>query len=471
MGIIYYVEPFEIIKFVQKELILFSIFWFLIGALDDFIVDVIWLVRTSYRRLTRYRLSPPMRARELPAPKKSGQLAIFIAAWQEAAVIAAMLKHTKDCWAESNIPYRIFVGCYPNDPATRAEIEKVMRYDPAIELVLCTTNGPTTKADCLNHLWRALIHAEAKQNFKAKAIILHDAEDMVHTDELRVFDYLIEKNAAVQLPVIPVSVQGSIWVSGHYCDEFAEAHDKTLVVREAVGASMPLAGVGCAIDRDILGRIATTRQGLPFDSSSMTEDYELGLHIGENNGKVILARLLDHEGNLVGTRACFPDYVEAAVRQKTRWMTGIALAGWDRLGWSGGVAEFWMRLRDRKALLSAITIFTAYLALLLTATILIGHAFGYISMPATSPIMITLLWINGLLLCWRLLFRAAFVWNRYTSLEALYSVPRTIIANMITIMAAWRAALYYWRFLCGQKLVWDKTEHTHLPVAGQPGSI
>ena len=46
-------------------------------------------------------------------------------------------------------------------------------------------------------------------------------------------------------------------------------------------------------------------------------------------------------------------------------MTGIALAGWDRLGWSGGLAERWMRLRDRQSLLAAILLCAGYLALLL----------------------------------------------------------------------------------------------------------
>ncbi|MGJ3628815.1 hypothetical protein AB5I41_21435 [Sphingomonas sp. MMS24-JH45] len=33
------------------------------------------------------------------------------------------------------------------------------------------------------------------------------------------------------------------------------------------------------------------------------------------------------------------------MRQKARWMIGIALAGWDRTGWGGDrrVAEMWMR--------------------------------------------------------------------------------------------------------------------------------
>jgi adsorption protein B len=36
-------------------------------------------------------------------------------------------------------------------------------------------------------------------------------------------------------------------ISGHYCDEFAEAHGKFMPVRQKLGASLPLAGVGCAI--------------------------------------------------------------------------------------------------------------------------------------------------------------------------------------------------------------------------------
>ena len=36
----------------------------------------------------------------------------------------------------------------------------------------------------------------------------------------------------------------------------AEAHGKELVVREAIGAGLPSAGVGCAIARDALAALA-----------------------------------------------------------------------------------------------------------------------------------------------------------------------------------------------------------------------
>ena len=78
-----------------------------------------------------------------------------------------------------------------------------------------------------------------------------------------IFDGLIGRAAVIQLPVLPLPDPHSRWISGHYCDEFAEAHIKELVVREAIGAAIPLAGVGCAIERRALGRLAAMQDGKP----------------------------------------------------------------------------------------------------------------------------------------------------------------------------------------------------------------
>ena len=120
---------------------------------------------------------------------------------------------------------------------------------------------------------------------RVKAVVLHDAEDVVHSGELRVFNTLVERFALVQLPVLPLVDQASRWISGHYNDEFAEAHGKTIVVREALGAGIPSAGVGSAFSRDMLGAIADSRGGVPFDEDSLTEDYELGLRVNERGGR------------------------------------------------------------------------------------------------------------------------------------------------------------------------------------------
>lgn len=451
------------VEFWQRELLLFSAIWFLIGALDDFMIDAIWGVRYIYRRYRYYRHMPPMQIDRLPAPAEPGLLAIFVATWNESAVIEEMLRNCHYCWHGNGSNYRIYVGCYPNDNAGIAAIMRASQLGFNIRLVLCLQPGPTTKADCLNRLWQALVNDELSEGRKSKAIILHDAEDMVHPDELKLYDRLIERNQIVQLPVVPVRVPGSPWVSGHYLDEFAEAHGKSLVVREAVGAALPLAGVGCAIDRNILGLIALANHHQPFDSSSLTEDYELGLRIGAMGGKTILARVLDERGEIIGTRACFPSTIGTAVRQKARWLTGIALAGWDRLGWQGDLAEYWMLLRDRRAILGAVVLCTAYLCMILTGILIFGKLINaHILLP--QPLVTEqLLWINLGFLLWRLFVRAAFVADLYGPWEALLSIPRTFVANIISILAARRACFGYVRHCFGGRLIWDKTAHEHFP--------
>jgi bacteriophage N4 adsorption protein B len=445
------------------ELLLFTAIWFLIGAIDDFCIDIIWIVRRVYRGFRYYRHRKPMTVSDLPEPQNPGKLAIFIAAWQEAAVIGAMLGGCLRVWSDHK-NHIIYVGCYPNDEGTIAAVLKAASSNPAIKLVLCKQPGPTTKADCLNRLWEAMTEDELRHGYKIKAIILHDAEDMVDADELKIYDRLIEKNHVVQLPVIPVRVAGSRWISGHYCDEFAEAHSKSMVVREAIGVPLPLAGVGCAIERNMLGRIALANGHQPFDINSLTEDYELGLKIGQQGGKTILARLLNSRGELVGTRACFPDTLEASVRQKTRWITGISLSGWDRLGWRVSWLENWMILRDRKAVFAAIVLAAAYLSILLTGLLMAMQLAGWHQWRQVPEPTLWLIGINAAFLIWRLIMRASLVGAQHGIVEALCSVPRVVIANIIAVMAARRAVTNYIRHcISGRVLRWDKTEHAHFP--------
>jgi len=169
--------------------------------------------------------------------------------------------------------YRIFVGCYPNDPATIAAVSAIG--DPRVRLVVGERAGPTTKADCLNNLWRALLRDDAAEGRQTRAVILHDAEDVLHPAELRVVAHHLRDHALVQLPVVPLIDPASPMVTGHYADEFALAHAITLPVRTAIGAAMPLAGVGCAIRRDALDQLAQATGDAPFEPASLTEDYEL----------------------------------------------------------------------------------------------------------------------------------------------------------------------------------------------------
>ena len=454
---------FPIAETAQRELLMFSAVWLLIGAIDDVCVDAIWAGRRLYRKIAFYWRTPPMTVDELPTTSGAGLIAVLIPAWGEAAVIGAMLRNCTRSWADSGCHHRIYVGCYPNDPQSSAAVIRAAKHNAHIRLVLVNHRGPTTKADCLNRLWRALRADEIAGSYKAKAIVLHDAEDAVHADELRVFDRLLAIGGAVQLPVIPVRTKGSRWISGHYCDEFAEAHGKNMVVREAIGAALPLAGVACAIERGLIGRLAVMNGGDPFDPNSLTEDYELGMRIGAAGGRTIMARILDRNGRLIGTRACFPDALTSSVRQKTRWLTGIALAGWDRLGWNGNLAQKWMLLQDRRSIFAAIVMSAAYACVLLTAILTVAETQGAYQPKPFAPALIILLWCNAAFLFWRLFVRAAFVAALYGPKEALLSIPRSIITNVIAIMAARRACFGYVRHCFGAPLHWDKTAHHIVP--------
>lgn len=456
-------QIFAGVEMLQRELLLFSAIWLLLGAIDDLCIDLIWICRRLYRRFAYYSSQPPLMAHELPPCNDTGLLAIFIPAWGEASVIPAMLGHCTANWGASACSHRIYVGCYPNDSKSVASVMAAAASNHRIRIVLVQHAGPTTKADCLNRLWHALLSDEMAEGSKAKAVILHDAEDAVHPDELQIFDRLLAKGGAVQLPVIPVRAPGSRWVSGHYCDEFAEAHGKTMVVREALGAPLPLAGVACAIDRNLLGRMALDNDSKPFDEGSLTEDYELGLRIGSVGGRTIMARLVDRSGDLAGTRACFPDTLSASVRQKTRWLTGIALAGWDRLGWRGNLAQKWMLVHDRRSIFAAIVLLAAYACIILTAVLGMAEMQGLHRASPLSPLLVDLLLVNSAFLLWRLAVRAAFVGSLYGPGEALLSVPRSLIANIIAIMAARRACAAYARHMLGAPLTWDKTAHHTVP--------
>ena len=443
----------ELLTRIAAELALFAGAGFLLLGLNDLAVDFIYFTRRFWRSRTVYRRYRRAYASYYCFNKEPGFMAVFVPAWDESAVIAAMLKATLKRLNYDN--YRIFVGHYRNDPGTSAAIATVD--DPRVVAVLVDVDGPTTKADCLNHLYDALVAYELKAG-PAKAVVLHDAEDVVDRYELRIFDGLIDRAAIVQLPVLPLVDQSSRWISGHYCDEFAEAHIKELVVREAVGAAIPLAGVGCAIGRKPLAMLAAQHEGRPFAGGSLTEDYEMGLRIGALGMKTMFVRIPSEPGEpgVVASRGYFPATLGAAVRQKARWLGGIAFAGWDRLGWGGGFGERWMRLRDRRGPFAALMIVAAYSAALLWSQVWLAGLLGAPVEVRIDPLLAGLLTVNAWLLAWRVLMRAAFTWSVYGLEEALLSMPRLFVGNLIAVLAALRAFSLH---RGGRTPRWDKTQH------------
>ena len=453
----------------RHELLVFAAFWFIVGALDEMAVDLAWLWLWLKGRARSERLPGRGEGHAL-----SGRAAVLVPAWREADVIGEMVRHTLEAWPQWQLS--LYVGCYRNDPATLAAVVLAARDDPRLRIVVHDAAGPTTKADCLNRLYQALRTDEQRSGVPFAMIVLQDAEDMVHPAGLAAMDRALADADFVQLPVRPEIHPSSPWISGHYADEFAESHAKAMVVRDCLGAALPSAGVGCAFARQALVRLEQQRARAgergPFAVDCLTEDYELGLLISRNGGRSRFLRLRDSHGALVATRSFFPGNLEASIRQKTRWVHGIALQGWDRLGWTGRLVDIWMAMRDRRGPLTALVLFVAYLLVMLEGVLLLGKASGLLVPAPLSPGLQAMLQLTVLAFAWRLAIRFAFTCHEYGWREGLRAVLRLPVGNVIAILAGRRATLAYLATLRGAAPVWDKTDHRlHLATALRRGAL
>ncbi|AWW73891.1 hypothetical protein CD351_05570 [Erythrobacter sp. KY5] len=450
---------------VQHELLLFAGVFFLIGALDDIAVDISWL----WLKLTGRARTGRVNREQLQCSELSAPAAIVIPAWNEADVIADTIQHMLSVWPQRAL--RLYVGIYRNDIDTLEAAMSAARGDSRLRLVIHDRAGPSTKADCLNRLYKAIRDDEDRAGERFAMVVFHDAEDMVDPAGLGLLDWAVADGAHfAQLPVEPLPQAARHWLGSHYCEEFAEAHGKAMIVRSAVGAALPAAGVGCGVERSMLDTLA--EQGpnnLPFDPVSLTEDYELGLNIAALGGECRFVRARGEDDLLIATRAFFPSQLADVVGQKTRWVHGIALQGWDRTGWAGGAAESWMRARDRRGPLTAIVLFFGYTLLLLTVLLATAVNAGWTEPVTLTPALVALLTLNLGFFIWRALMRFAFTARNYGVAEGVFAVMRIPVTNVISIMAGRRALLAYARTFAGHSATWDKTPHSHHPAQSIKG--
>ena len=179
----------------ERELLLFAGIFFLLGTLDELAVDLTWL----WLRLTRRAGSRPFADAIVPSARR---MAVFIPAWEESDVLATTLRHMLAAWREADV--QLWVGTYPNDHATAAIAAEAAYANPQIRHVVLPHDGPTTKADCLNHLYHALVAAE-RSECPVDYVLVHDAEDMVDHRALTVIGQARDAGAdMVQLPVLPM---------------------------------------------------------------------------------------------------------------------------------------------------------------------------------------------------------------------------------------------------------------------------
>ena len=314
-------------------------FWILVSGLDD-----LWITLVFWRHC-RTPFPWPSEAELAVACQR--RIAILVPLWHESGVIGKMLEHNLGVIRYAH--YDFFVGVYPNDRQTLRAVEEMARRHARVHVALCPDFGPTSKADCLNSAYFAMNEYEHRHAVRYEIVMTHDAEDLIHPEALRLVNWFSRDYEMVQVPVLPLPTPVRDWTHGLYCDEFAEYQLKDIPVRRRLGGFLPSNGVGTGFAREALERLRR-EHGHAFDPGCLTEDYENGFRIHQAGYRQIFLPIRRAEAGPVATREYFPRTWRAAVRQRSRWVAGIGLQGWERHGWRVPPLQLYWFWRDRKGL-------------------------------------------------------------------------------------------------------------------------
>ncbi|HRK07261.1 MAG TPA: glycosyltransferase [Pseudobdellovibrionaceae bacterium] len=426
-----------------------------IFALDDLHIDLqAWFRRLRPRRLTDADLAAWRQLPEKP-------IAILVANWHEADVIDRMLRGNLSRLDYSR--YVFFVGVYPNDPETIAAAERMAQESARVIVITNPLPGPTTKGQMLNVIFREAIRLEAELGLQFELFAMHDSEDVLHPHSLRLFNVAAERADFIQIPVFSFARGGNQWVASTYMDEFAELHTKDLLVRNALRAGLPSAGVGTALSRKLVLTLMARQQGQVLREDSLTEDYILGMTAAELGFTssfecAYIARKVpgrrSEVRDFIATREYFPSSWERAVRQKGRWIHGIVIQGRRLLRFEGPWTRRYFLWRDRKGPLVAILglagmmfLGASLLARLLAPVIwpmdwtaaMVDAVEAQRDTLMLYQVALALLSLNLLMALWRVGHRMRSVWWVHDAKASALSALRLPVINVLNFAASFRA--------------------------------
>jgi adsorption protein B len=431
--------------------------WILLNGLDDLIPLFVWLKSRIRGRECALSHLPPV-------PVSEKRIAIFVPLWQEHRVIGRMVERNINVIRYP--AYDFFIGAYPNDPPTVDTVRALTEHYPNVHLALCPHDGPTSKADCLNWIYQRMLLFEEQSESRFDLVVTHDAEDLIHPDSLHAINRYADHFDMVQVPVIPLPTPFRAITHGLYCDDFAESQTKDMVARQALGSFIPSCGVGTAFSRRALETIAHAEANRIFEPNCLTEDYENGFRLRLHSCPQAFVPLQRSGDSWMATREYFPRSVSAAIRQRTRWITGIALQTWERHGWRHPPRHVYWLWRDRKSLLgSPASLFANLLSLYGVLSWALSRSLG---IPWGLPSQIHESHVR-LLLNWTLVLQCIHLSVRIFCSARLYGLPfalgapvRAVWGNWINARASFCAVRRYVHArIYSEPLAWVKTEHSY----------
>ena len=427
--------------------------WILLSALDDlWITLVFWHSR---------RAPFPWPSEAELAGASQRRIAILVPLWREHDVIGKMLEHNLAVIRYAR--YDVFVGVYPNDWHTLRAVQLVARADPRVHVALCPHFGPTSKGDCLNRAYHGMTEYEGRSGVRYEIVVTHDAEDLIHPESLRLINWFSRQYEMVQVPVLPLASRLKEWTHGLYCDEFAEYQLKDIPVRGRLGGFLPSNGVGTGFVRRALERLCR-EYGNAFDPECLTEDYENGFRIYAAGFRQIFVPIGRVAGP-VATREYFPRCWRAAVRQRSRWVAGIVLQGWERHGWRvPGWQKYWF-WRDRKGLVGNLLSPFANLLFFywLSRSAAAVHEHSMTTLDDLLPWWVwACCWVSASVTLVQLAVRVRLCARIYGRRFAALAPLRVLWGNLINCAATVEALrLFLVARLERRSLAWRKTEHIY----------
>ncbi len=436
-------------------------FWVLLNGVDDLVVDfaALWsAVRRRFSADPRER-EPTEEDLDAVPPRR---MAIFVALWKEHRVIQKMIENNVTRLRYPHVEF--FIGAYPNDRPTIAAIEEAIRRYPNVHLSVSPHDGPTSKADNLNWIFQRMLLYEEEHGVRFEMILTHDAEDLIDPDALRWINYYAEWHDMVQIPVLALPTPLRELAHGVYCDEFAEFQFKDMPARQLLGGFIPSNGVGTGFSRRALEQLAAAHQNRIFEPGCLTEDYENGWRVHRLGLAQKFIPIRFRAGRPIATREYFPRSFRTAVRQRTRWVTGITLQSWEFHSARETFAQFYWFWRDRKGLIGNVVSAATNVLFVIGggswATAAAHHRDWQLAheMARLYPFYVTGLGLQALNTTIRAVCSARVYGVRFAC-----GVPvRVIAANWINLFATLGAISTYTRArLAGRQLRWVKTEHAY----------
>jgi adsorption protein B len=415
-----------------------------VSSLDDAFIDLvaIGIVRHSVPTLSDGDTTIPLTA-------------VFVANWDEEHVLGKMVEGNL---ARIPLPQVwLYLGVYPNDLGTlRVARELEARYPDRVRVIVNRLAGPTSKGQMLNEMFSEAFSGGGGPEL----VVLHDSEDVIDPRTFQVYATYAEDHDFIQVPVFSLNRGRLAIIASTYMDDFAERHTREMVVRNAVGAAIPSAGVGTCMSKRLIQYLLETR-GQVFMSGTVTEDYILGIEAkrsGFRSAFAVISKNAQTGFDFIATRAYFPKTLEASIKQKTRWVYGINFEALHKLGWQGDPWDVYFFMRDRKGM---ITSFLPPVSLALLCLMLSGYVdLADLSEPM-GMILVASMWINLFAFLARYVVRVlagAQVYGTRDWIGIALRWPAGLYINMAAVYRAWKIYLGESE-LASKPIAWSKTSH------------